>query len=472
MKLNLKIVAATTAVAMMSSGAAYAADAVVTATPAQANYSLEGLQLLGGETSLPSINIAFGNNLTYQDDIILTVSGATPGTAPLNVTCSGTTLGFVQNLANGWNYRVTDQTGATIGDSCTFDGLNVTSASLATTAGADIFYKATRFITGTQVDQGKTTNLVKVASQFKAAPALNGALNAVIDVFADREEFVDADPTLTSDTLTFTLTTDNGLPTFASGPYISPFVDATAATTTITGDFAWADWDKDASCTDQLTSAFTLPVGLSIDSANSDCTKMTFISAVTGSLPTTTYAVQFDIPGNKPVAATDYTGATVFKYKLNATVTNPSNVTTTGSKALSWDPGAWTINGAQVYIQYMPYGTNISRIIYVANKGSSDADITVDAIDNNGNSYKFRWRRRQDGCGHRAVGQYRLRSCCRWLHRGKVAITLTFTAPDTVIEVYSAYNVGGSDRGTVVNSSNGRSFFYGTGVNMNDFINN
>ena len=44
---------------------------------------------------------------------------------------------------------------------------------------------------------------------------------------------------------------------------------------------------------------------------------------------------------------------------------------------------------------------------------------------------------------------------------GKVAILLTFTAPDKDIEVYSAYNVGGNDRGTVVNTSNGRTFFYG-----------
>jgi hypothetical protein len=46
---------------------------------------------------------------------------------------------------------------------------------------------------------------------------------------------------------------------------------------------------------------------------------------------------------------------------------------------------------------------------------------------------------------------------------GKVAILLTFTAPDKDIEVYSAYNVGGSDRGVVVNTSNGRKFWYGTG---------
>ena len=40
---------------------------------------------------------------------------------------------------------------------------------------------------------------------------------------------------------------------------------------------------------------------------------------------------------------------------------------------------------------------------------------------------------------------------------------LTATAPERDIEVYSAYNVGGSDRGTVINTSNGRTFWYGTG---------
>ena len=42
----------------------------------------------------------------------------------------------------------------------------------------------------------------------------------------------------------------------------------------------------------------------------------------------------------------------------------------------------WTINGAQVYIQYMPYGEGISRIVYAANSGVINADGTVDVIAN------------------------------------------------------------------------------------------
>jgi hypothetical protein len=45
-----------------------------------------------------------------------------------------------------------------------------------------------------------------------------------------------------------------------------------------------------------------------------------------------------------------------------------------------------------------------------------------------------------------------------------VAVLFTITAPDRDIEVYSAYNVGGSDRGTVVNTSNGRGLNYFSNV--------
>jgi hypothetical protein len=45
-----------------------------------------------------------------------------------------------------------------------------------------------------------------------------------------------------------------------------------------------------------------------------------------------------------------------------------------------------------------------------------------------------------------------------------VAVLFTITAPDRDIEVYSAYNLGGNDRGTVVNSSNGRGLAFFSNV--------
>jgi hypothetical protein len=136
-----------------------------------------------------------------------------------------------------------------------------------------------------------------------------------------------------------------------------------------------------------------------------------------------------------------------------------------GSTTLAWDPGAWTLNGAQVYIQYMPYGTGLSRIIYAANRGGLTPAVTAD-ITANGSTFS---------CPLGTIAAKSVTSlstgidscvAAKGITSGKVAILLSFIAPDSDIEVYSAYNAGGTDRGTVVNTSNGRSFFYGTGVNF------
>ena len=162
----------------------------------------------------------------------------------------------------------------------------------------------------------------------------------------------------------------------------------------------------------------------------------------------------FEVPGDVILNPVDWTATVTWSYSYGAA---------DGTKDQDWDPGLWTINGAQVYIQYMPYGTNISRIIYAANSGLINADATAD-VYYDGDVYSCDigavnklsvnlLSSAIDACVANTVG----------IDSGKVAILLTFTAPDKDIEVYSAYNVGGSDRGTVVNTSNGRTFFYGTG---------
>ena len=148
MKFNLKIVAATAAVAMMSSGAAHAA-ASVTVTGAPVTYSLEGLQLSGATpVTLPHIVITLGNNLTYQDDVYITLPGVVPVApvpTPTLVTCtiSGSAMGYVTTVNGGWNFRVTSVTGVVIGDVCTFTGLAVQGASLASNNGV-LYYQANR----------------------------------------------------------------------------------------------------------------------------------------------------------------------------------------------------------------------------------------------------------------------------------------------------------------------------------------
>jgi hypothetical protein len=454
MKLKLKIVAAAAAVAMMSSGAAFA-QAAVAVVGGPYTYSQEGLQLSGTTpVTLPDIQITFGNNLTYQDDVLITLPGVTSIAATVTpglVTCSvASAVGYVTKLPNGWNFRVTAISGVTIGDSCTFTGLQVEGASLGNSTGK-ICYNATRFGTGQPVDGTCDTTGMTVQSQFDID--VQTPLNGVIDVYKDRLAFVDdetvgaggvAVPADQADSLLFTTTVDGNGTVFTG-----PTVTTTAQTVTINGDFNWSDTDNNGVCYNAST-LFGF-IGWSVAST-STCAQL----ILNGPTTNTNQDAFFFVPGDKILNPTDYMGQIEWTYSLGSA---------TGTKTKNWDPGIWTINGAQVYIQYMPYSATegaISRIIYAANRGPINADATADIFYNG-------------SVGHCSVCAVNAKTVNQLsgaidacvagmgITSGKVAILLTFTAPDSDIEVYSAYNVGGSDRGTVVNTSNGRSFFYGTG---------
>lgn len=450
MKLNRKFAAAVGAVAMMSSGAVFAA-ATITVTGAPVTYSLEGLQLSGANpVTLPDIVVTLGNNLTYQDDIYITLPNtlpvaAVPSPGLVNCTVSGSAMGYVTTVAGGWNFRVTNVNGVVLGDTCTFSGLQVQGASLATNAGV-LFYRANRFITGQQVDAASSVTSLLVKSQFGIS--VQQALNGEIDVYANRLNFTTAETvapgaTVNDDTLNFSTTIDAFGTVFT---VLSPIVTVTDTDLTIdNGSFAWTDTAPPAGvCFDSGLVGY----GLWTVAAGSTCNQLLLDGPATG----TVNAGTFTVPGSKILSPADWAGKVTWSYYLGST----SNSATT---TLNWDPGVWTINGAQVYIQYMPYADGISRIVYVANSGVINADGTVDVIANGSTTT----------CDLGAVASKTVTqlsavidACVAGagISSGRVALLLTFTAPDVDIEVYSAYNVGGSDRGTVVNTSNGRGLTY------------
>jgi len=454
MKLNLKIVAA--AVAMMCSGATYAQSVSIPGGPF--TYSKEGLTLTDtGAVSLPVLTVTFGNNLTNNDDILIFLPGGVlslPSNAAA-VVCAGTTVGYVGTVNGGWNFRVADPAGASLGDTCTFTGLPVQGKSLASSNGT-VYYQANRTGGGQTVDQANNSTGIVVKSQFALTAVTK--LDGEIDVYADRLLFSAAETVppgdvgapLQNDTLAFNTDVLAGLPNLAA--FTGPTVTPTKTTVTISGDFDWVDDSGTATlCAAPGDFAGNLNAfGWTVD-ATSNCAKLVLTNASASNIAT---AGNFVVDGNDILDPTDYTATVVWDYFLTGT---PAKIGT--SPATNWDPGAWTINGAQVYIQYMPYGTGVSRIIYAANSGAINADGTVDVFYN-GNV---------DQCdlgsvSSRTVTQLSavIDACVAGLGitSGKVALLLTFTAPDTDIEVYSAYNVGGSDRGTVVNTSNGRGLTY------------
>jgi hypothetical protein len=469
------ITAAAAALVSLAAEDAKAAASVAFEPAVTYTYSQEGLQLTGAAAvTLPTIRVTFGNSLTYQDDVYLRLPGVTSLPAlpsPFLVICTAgptnttgaPTLGYVTTVNGGWAFRVTSVSGATIGDYCDFAPLDVRGASLAGSNGA-LEYRANRFSTGQLVDLALSTSSIAIKSQFgisgNGLPAVSPAyipLNAEINAFSGRTWFTGAStetvgagappapfPTR-NDSLSFQTTVDGGGTVFTG-----PTVTVTEQTITIAnGSFTWTDTAPPAgTCFDSGIAAFTL---WSID-PSSTCNSLTLV----GPTSSTINAGYFQIPGTIVLAPANWTGTAQWSYYLGSTAN-------AGSTELAWDPGAWTLNGVQVYIQYLPYGTGISRIVYVANSGVLDADVKAEVYAN-GNTFSCDI----GTASARTVTQLSatLDACVagEGIDSGRVAVLFTITAPDRDIEVYSAYNVGGSDRGTVVNTSNGRGLNYFSNV--------
>ena len=451
--------------------AAHAAATVAFEPAATYTYSQEGLELTGtAAISLPNVRVTFGNSLTIQDDIYLRLPGISPLPAlsgPGLVVCAAgpgntvgaPTVGYVGTVSGGWAFRVTSVAGVTIGDYCDFGPLPVQGASLALSNGV-LEYRAQRFTSGQLVDWATSSSSLAIRSQFgisgNGLPASSPGyipLDAEINAFSGRLWFTGAStetvgagappapfPTR-NDSLSFQTTVDGGGTLFTG-----PMVTVTRQTVTIDGgSFNWTDTAPPAgSCFDSGIQAF---MSWTIDPA-STCSSLTLVGPTVG----TVNAGYFQITGTALLAPADWQGTARWDYYLGTTANS-------GTTELEWDPGAWTLNAVQVYLQYLPYGPGISRIVYVANSGPLSADVEAE-VTADGATFTCDL----GSAAARTVTQLSalLDACVagQGIGTSRVAVLLTVTAPDRDIEVYSAYNVGGQDRGTVLNTSNGRGLAY------------
>ena len=468
MKAHGRLIATAALVWLSGTVAAHAAAGIGTSPATAYTFSREGLGLAGdANVTLPDIVVTIGNNLTYQDDVLLVLSGITPVAptpSPTLVTCqtTPTAIGYVTTITGGWAFRVTSVSGISIGELCVFKGLKATARSLAGSPGT-LIYNALRFQTGQLVDSAVNPipgdpPAISVRSQFALAPVQK--LNGIIDVYADRKSFASAETvapgntgtTKLNDTLNFTTSVDaNGV--VFSPPTVAPYLTRVE----IVGDWAWLEsGDSNSTCDiAEFGSALNGFAGWSVNETSS-CQKLVLDQGYPLAANTTAVTGYVDVPGTVPLDPTNWVGTVQWNYYLTG------NSALTGTTRGDWDPGVWTINGAQVYIQYLPYGANLSRIIYVANAGVQPAAVSG-TVYHDGNTHECSL----GVAGPRAVTEFTgaVDACVAGagVTSGRVALRLTATAPERDIEVYSAYNVGGSDRGTVINTSNGRTFWYGTG---------
>jgi len=107
--------------------------------------------------------------------------------------------------------------------------------------------------------------------------------------------------------------------------------------------------------------------------------------------------------------------------------------------------GAWVLNGYQALIPYMPFGTGISQVIYLANRGSQSGEVTVEWIDADGSSGELGVIGTLGATSTMKIGQL-IQNALPTAQRasGRLALTVTANVPAADVQMNSQYNVSGN----------------------------
>lgn len=418
-------------------GSAYAGDTTVTTQ----TYSLEGVSAVTTTQTSNSISYitkaayAVGDKVTFTFTPGAVVNTAFP--AQLNVAAdatagsekAGMALGLLNSDQDKVVYRVTSlsQPGAftdktTLGQTIVLGTVDLKAAAVANgnvtvtvsseTSSGDVLDS------GSSTGQSRTAKLTEVKSQFGAL-SVSAAFDGTIDVASDRKALLAG-----NDSVTYAISQVD-----TTGWLALAAVSETNVT--LNADLAGFDLTK---AIGSVSAAGTVTYSDTDKKVNIKYASQVTTDTITITPPTGTKAVVLEAQSFNVGAA--YTHSTNKSFDF-------------GTKAA----GSWDLNGAMVNIPYMPYSPSVSQIIYVTNTGSLNGDITVTAFDDKGNDYNLGVVGQADaGKVTKITSQIETGLAAAGFTQGKVSLTITVNAQDKDISVYSAYNVGGSDRGTVNNS--------------------
>jgi hypothetical protein len=451
-------VAATLALA---GGLAQAATLSVVA-PGATVHSRQGNIGNTAAVALNDVTVTLGADYTLNDSITLTLAGATLGTANPTFACADAVgspavgpdaiISYVTGTGNTRVYRMTQkEVSNTTGLVCTISGLTVVGSSLVNATTVSLSYSALTAVSNLPLDAAGTNTVTVATTADQFTSTVNTALNGIVDVNNGRKIFtVDDDGAVAG-------TQDNLVVTLANNTTLEQAATLNSVAILINGDFTFTDLDSDGCGDDALTGTLTASTGTIAVAANCQSATVTNAAAAAFTIQATGATT-----GKVLTAPQTFAGTSTFSFDPVIANQTPD---LTDSDSLAY--GAWTLNGFSAFVPYMPYGTNISQIIYLTNKSTQAGAISVTAFNEAGATCTFSAGNVGAGRTLQIAGAVKtgLEGCAGFLTggtTGRVAMTITANIPGSLAEVYSAYNVGGTDRGTVVNSTNGRITVSGT----------
>jgi len=468
MKLNSKFGYSAVAAAVSLACAGVVDAATITRAGSSVGFSFEG-NTKAAATSIytASVETVLGADYLGNDTVTLTLENAefhvgtstASGVSAFNgsVTCgaSAMTLGYLSRSATAANYRVVGNSSSATGKTCAFS-LPIKRTSLQLGLRPLVSWSAK---TGTQSisfdESAVKATLGSVVSQFDDA-TVGAPLNATVDVDSARYQFTSDDDTAgllsgKADTLTFTLNNSSSLDGAAS---ISSIVAV------IGGDFSFIDNNGTAGCqASDLTGGHgAIKASTGTLTINSACSELTFTatsaSAVSIAFGTNSTSIT---PSNGAIIDAPQTfslTSLTYNYGGNGSLASLG----TAASDFDDDVGAWSLNGSISKVGYMPYGSGISRIVYITNRSAQSGAVSATAFNDAGVACEIA------SVGTVAAGSVAnlsagldagVAACYGADFNGKVAFEITANIPATSAELYSAYNVNGN-RVSVINNTNGK----------------
>lgn len=432
--------------------------------------------VFAGGAAAANFTVTLGTAYAVNDTIVVSVSGAqfrTVSALPAQITCaknlSGSTivLSWLSKGSSSATLRVTEGTGldGMAGASCLFPvaSFSFTQRSAVTVGVSSISLGMTSYVGGNTsqpFDATTTVTVGAVANQFSAGVIAASVFSGTVDVNVDRKSWVGA--TARSLSLTFSSTADTNA---VAGSAVSTAVDVYGAAGSAM--FSFLDDDGNGCTAADLTAgAGTASVdtggGLTI---SADCGTLTLTqSALVGTGSATSTRI---ITLTKETAST---GLQIADGSFTASPVFTVSVSTTATQSVSaFAAGSFGLNGTVITIPYMPYGVSgtqeISQVYSLANTSATSGTVTAIARNQAGSL-----------CSLGSVGVAAARSVTNLsaaINQGvaacyagsssaaasafptgtRVFVTLTSNTPAANTIVNTTYNVGGSSRVNVVNTS-------------------
>jgi hypothetical protein len=409
------------------------------------------------------------------DTISLTLGGTAGAqfltTSAITLTCAATDDGLVNDgtaitaatapTATGFSAVATANCAAAA--TVHLSGAALAISSLQTVGTITLSANITR--AGSSVDTANAALIAEVVQEFNVA--VTTAFNGVVNNSVANRAFTAAGDGARLDRAVVTYT---NVDVFQSTDITGAADDAVVVT--LNGDFAYLNDDGVATCLDSDVSGATgrFTATAANIAVNSTCSTLTITQTAANAfmqVGDATGTRNFDIELNAADLTASYlrpqtfTGSAVIKYTAAGNAVAQT-------RDVSLTPGAHTGSGTTVFIPYMPVGSNISQILYVANTANVAGTLTIEARDADGVACTSANFGGNISVAARAVTNLATAfatgiAACAGTASKRWYVTITATVPDDSLEVYSAYNVGGNDRANVVNSSNGRPTATGQG---------